>query len=1043
MKNKFVTFLFILLCMGFGINEINAGNIVVGNGISINVPSDFGNYTDAPIAVSGESSRDFAVGIRFSLVTADGITVMSKNYFYETVDNMYVLPGVCNKLMYTRGNCTYSHTNWTPISASPNVSELENIFASQGLNIRVSSGITSGNLSRDYVFGNLFAGTPESNLPKIKNAINQLLSGTGKTIDNFRLPNETYNLFIEWEPLARIRISEVNGTRHYFYGTTYELSNFVTSFDGFNFNGANCAGSANRGYCNFGKAVGKILGCSVFLDSSNSMGQIVRENIGGNLGGNFQPTSYFGGRLNLNWNSGDCAESIPSSSLKDRAMSSNSSSGVGVIWIGEFGSGIITDTPTCYDIYTYYGGQFSSQSPYTRLYVNGANSFNFSAFNNYWKTINPNFSGIDTNWFKTNCPGPEDTRYNCTPNYNIPSCTTGDNQNLTYSDTGQTGKDDTYWQKCVFNDDGKYDITPHKTSAHNDGNPTYYDSTLSSKYCEVYCVEDVIGNLSANNPIVLAGSHFVWGASSINTVRTCRTKNDSINWGTSSTAGSFYYDLNVANQGVADALAWNQLKANYDSTKWIEGNPVYTGGGTETITFTCSNADGNDNCGAIWQPIVAAGGTCGYTTNDDGSHNFTCTKPINGDYSCTNYRYQDSTTKTVAGYTGNASIDTTVCSSTGAPTNNPVSGDKLTDAISKVNSVLGEMDKCFNFADANVLNVQTSANISYISEGNMYNYTGPMAANTQTGYSGNTCTSTISVTALTNCSGTGCTTTTKSIKKCDTNEKTGNAMTTLNLTGDVYRYVLKNPNGKTLTSIHGSELEGYKSGTLEYNWIDIGYANFPVPYNFSKTKYTGALNIQYSKVGHINSGESSTTIDRILSSQRGYGTYGGWSCDYTVKPDLIPESGPSKIGINVIYREIDLARPFPDIDASNRATGANWCSEDSCAWNNYVSDKYILNNRNVVGKAIYDLDPMYTFIMTPSDIIKIRRYNDKNQYSSYTGSDGAKTYNFKCVEGTGRGCRSEYLTELMNMLDTANYPGTCKSERGVTDIDTKFNACRY
>jgi len=582
MKNKFVTFLFILLCMGFGINEIQAADtIIVGNGISISINSNFTDYSGAPYFASGSSDRNFVVGIRFSLVTADGTTVTSKDYFFEAATNMYVLPGACNKLMYKKvQQCiTYSSNwgednnwpNWSKISSYSSVSELENIFNSQGLNIRVSSGILNGNLGRNYIFNDLFAGTPEANMPKIKNAINQLLSGTGKTLDNdFKLENNKYNLFIEWEPIGRIAVRDSNEGLHYFYGTTYELSNFVNTIKGFNVGTtSSCNGHQYGAYCNFGRAVGKSLSCAVFLDSSSSMGQIVRENIGDNLANNFTPSSYFNGGLLLDTWSGSNCSGDSYMHLFTTTSSSYSGGGVGVIWIGEFGSGIVSDNPSCYDIYDYYGGQFSSQSPYTVLYVNGNNSFNFSDFNNYWKTINSNFTGVDINWFKSNCPGPEDTRYNCTPNYNIPSCTSGDNQNLIYSDTGESGKDETYWQKCIFNDEGRYDISNHKTSAHTSGGPTYYDPVLSSKYCEVYCVEDVIGNLAANNPVVLAGSHFVWGASSINTVRTCRTKNDSINWGTSSTAGSFYYDLNVANQAVANALAWNQLKEVNNGGSWF------------------------------------------------------------------------------------------------------------------------------------------------------------------------------------------------------------------------------------------------------------------------------------------------------------------------------------------------------------------------------------------------------------------------------------------------------------------------------------------
>lgn len=1059
-KNKFVTFLFILLCMGFGINEINA--VKIGNGI-YNAPS--GTYTDystAPLAVSANSSNNFITGIRFSLIKTDGTTITHKDYYNVNVSGDKVIKSngntACNKVMYASGTCSYNIEYWDDIGGYLPVSSLTQFFTSEGFNVNIASAINNGNLSKDNMFGSLFS---NNNIDRVKLVINRILqdSGTGKTIENFKLSNGTYDLFIEWEPLSRIKIQSETGAYVYFSGTTYELSNLVTAYPGIQFTNANCGGSDIGAFCNFGKAIGAKLGCSVYLDSTNNMGSVVDLNIAPERKNLFNNTSYFSNKLNLNlWNSGKCNQNARD--IKDQALSSNSTSGVGVIWIGEFL--IDNDNPTCDEIYAKYGGKYSLTSPYTKLYINGESSFNFSYFNDYWRsTKDSNFAGIDINWFKANCPcDPEQCgpigNIDCTPNFNIPSCTSGSDKNLTYADTSAVlGQTDEYWNKCVFTDVGnQYRINPHKTSA--PGANSYYDPNLSSKYCEVYCIENVVGNLAANNPVVLAGSHFVWGFSTINTVRTCKVK--SINWGSKTTVGSFLYDLNQANQEVANALAQNQLKAENNGKTWTKGNDVYATlpDSPKVCTFievsisegSCS-ARGDGSFGAYYHndPNHANGeyaGCCTAWTGGGGGQ---------GDYLYTPYTHDTDTsasvTITIPGFgsvTGTATTTqqtTTINKNTqSAPTHNPISGGNVDEAIGKVNSVLTEMDKCFNFNE-NVLNVQTSGIISYTSEGNMYNYTGNMKTDTQTVYSDNTCNTYTTVPALIGCAGTGCTTTTKSVKKCNTNMRTGNNITTLNLTGDVYRYILKGENGKTLTSIHGSQLEGYKSGTLETNWIDIGYANFPVPYNYSKTEYKGSLNIQYSKIGHINSGEQSTAIDRILESQTGYGTYRGWSCDYTVKPDLIPEGGPSKIGINVIYREIDLARPFPDIDASNRDTGANWCSEDSCAWNNHVSDTYILNNRGVVGKAVYDLDPMYTFIMTPSDIIKIRRYNDKNKYSEYRGSIDGKTYDFKCVKGTGRGCRSEYLTELMSMLDTANYPGTCKNERGVTDIDTKFNACRY
>ena len=106
----------------------------------------------------------------------------------------------------------------------------------------------------------------------------------------------------------------------------------------------------------------------------------------------------------------------------------------------------------------------------------------------------------------------------------------------------------------------------------------------------------------------------------------------------------------------------------------------------------------------------------------------------------------------------------------------------------------------------------------------------------------------------------------------------------------------------------------------------------------------------------------------------------------------------------------------------------------------------ILMQLTITGDDIYGLEPMYTFIMTPSDIIKIRRYNDKNTYSSYDGSLDGKKYKFECTNGSLRNCRSGYLSQLIEDLDARNLVGSCKNDRQVyqtDDANAKFESCRY
>ena len=87
---------------------------------------------------------------------------------------------------------------------------------------------------------------------------------------------------------------------------------------------------------------------------------------------------------------------------------------------------------------------------------------------------------------------------------------------------------------------------------------------------------------------------------------------------------------------------------------------------------------------------------------------------------------------------------------------------------------------------------------------------------------------------------------------------------------------------------------------------------------------------------------------------------------------------------------------------------------------------------------------MYTFILTPSIIREIRNYNNQNSYTDYYGSLGDKTYDFKCNEGTGKTCISDYLSHLIEITGAKNQPGTCVDDmfRTYNDPDN-FEECRY
>lgn len=109
-------------------------------------------------------------------------------------------------------------------------------------------------------------------------------------------------------------------------------------------------------------------------------------------------------------------------------------------------------------------------------------------------------------------------------------------------------------------------------------------------------------------------------------------------------------------------------------------------------------------------------------------------------------------------------------------------------------------------------------------------------------------------------------------------------------------------------------------------------------------------------------------------------------------------------GTRIIYRPISLTNPFPYTKNEGsymyRGLGANWSKE--------LAETYILNNRNVNDYSVYNLTPLYTITLTPSDIKEIRQYNKKHSYNDF---------NLTCTDGYN--CLSKFLWEDFNeIVDT-------------------------
>ncbi len=144
----------------------------------------------------------------------------------------------------------------------------------------------------------------------------------------------------------------------------------------------------------------------------------------------------------------------------------------------------------------------------------------------------------------------------------------------------------------------------------------------------------------------------------------------------------------------------------------------------------------------------------------------------------------------------------------------------------------------------------------------------------------------------------------------------------------------------------------------------------------------------------------------------------GYSKDEAVKicQDTVCPYG----GINIIYRTISLRNPFPGKTAGSgvsnttnkfsldphigRYPGSNWNSVK-------LVETQILKNRGVEGNAVYQKDPLYTFILDTNTIKEIRKYNDSRE-----NNDGYADFTLECKDGVA--CLSDFIRNPLYGLQT-------------------------
>lgn len=550
-------------------------------------------------------------------------------------------------------------------------------------------------------------------------------------------------------------------------------------------------------------------------------------------------------------------------------------------------------------------------------------------------------------------------------------------------------------------------------------------STFAKKYCPVYCRETVTSIFPGSGNVYQAGQYFTVGSSGLgNTwepvsftgIRECRATKEAgtTNWGIDYEQWLSDYNAIV-----------EQMPEAYDD--WQKENARVN----NVVTSTTNKEEGN-GCDVYEREYVGAArlGTC----QDEWGNSVTCwvcdrgwaegnqcfddvyqyTDPlIVNTYQYNEVTYTDQGCGSVAGY--NASYETTY---------KDLESDKI--------AMEQAMRDCSNMNTPYKLNPQI--NFSYTADPN-YSYTGELKSSEPDDTSGVATSDRPGSTSTVyyyECSGNyvACSRVKSGSitfnevdvdSKVTITEKTA----TYTLPDGLYRYVSKVDGSVTPTL--PSDLAG--SGA----YIDLGGSVIPISVSMIPGRYNISLN--FSRIGHINN--SGTAHFDQFTNTSGTKEYScpinilndieGRECEREDKPAYCDEGGSENCtgtdclranGIDIIYRTIKLGSEevaFPSTDGDGREPGANWAGEG-------VVDTYITNNRGVSGDEVYNLEPLYTITLTPTNIKEIRRYNRL--------VDDYGDFNLVCDAGTGTRCMSEFIHGTVTAESTSfnfstYFGGTC------------------
>lgn len=563
---------------------------------------------------------------------------------------------------------------------------------------------------------------------------------------------------------------------------------------------------------------------------------------------------------------------------------------------------------------------------------------------------------------------------------------------------------DEYWENCIFNV-GEYEDEYHKNS--------YIDTSLGSEYCPVYCVEDLEATFGSNYITVEAGRYFNFdqlGQSVINGTRQCRTKE--IEW------GQFTEDLTQQNQAIKTAYKNYLITAAKEEANNSVTKSTYKNCGGQWVLIETNQVDEKQQNEAFFQYEYSENKK--YTVikkskNDDISDteylSDSCpTETDEFEYDCIeNAKYTEKVYELVyTKYTytyqlKKVSLDNQTILSGETRTSCGINNYKISKSSSEYlndyknlrdgyGAIVNKMEKCYDWGDS-IYNLTGEATIEYYDT----NY-----GKSQT-LSGSTSYGTISdmhesigqeTFQRLECSGNTCSGGKEyEVTKYDYVLKQQSGTLTFNFNGG-YQYISK---GSNFSIVSPSNSEQDKVISFSHD--------FPISFNTTTGDYNIAIN--YSNLGH--NGAVSTVL-------KGYENLGDWTCKYKVVDELFKDGE-----LQIIYRSIDLSIPFPDIDGTGRNSGSNWTTSNIT--------NVITNHQD-----IYSNKPMYTFILTPSMITKIRSYNKNNEYTDF---------NLSCTNG--KNCISDFVTALIKQEYGANETsdGACEVNRVNYPSSNFFSSCRY